>query len=283
MQPFSSLIIPSHHPPVTAYCIDNRQHGVRLQGYNAQKASFGRTINVKQVGHAVLHLDAYNEDYVFTLPAIHIEGLISGSPFVELEKSTYIVSSSGYTSRIDYSGKGWVSGKKNSFSAVMHPHGREKDILYTVDGRWSDSFTIKDAHKNVVVNYDAKTTPKTALTVKPLAEQDPLESRKAWKKVADAIVAGDLNTTGTQKTIIENYQRDLRKKEKEQGVEWERTFFTRMTRSPVLETLFKDIPGVGIDADQTNGIWEFDERKAAAAKPPYSRLSQELAQRGGWS
>lgn len=37
----------SHHPPVTAYCIWNEQHGVRLEGYNAQKASFKTTINVK--------------------------------------------------------------------------------------------------------------------------------------------------------------------------------------------------------------------------------------------
>jgi hypothetical protein len=37
----------SHHPPVTAYSIWNDQHGVRLEGYNAQKASFKTTINVK--------------------------------------------------------------------------------------------------------------------------------------------------------------------------------------------------------------------------------------------
>lgn len=38
---------PSHHPPVTAYCIWNSDHGVRLQGYNGQKVSFSRTINIK--------------------------------------------------------------------------------------------------------------------------------------------------------------------------------------------------------------------------------------------
>lgn len=43
----SGADIGSHHPPVTAYCIWNANAGVRLQGYNAQKASFSRTINVK--------------------------------------------------------------------------------------------------------------------------------------------------------------------------------------------------------------------------------------------
>ena len=57
----------------------------------------------------MLHLDAYNESYLITLSALHIEGLITGSPYVELNSSTYIQSSTGYTARIDYSGKGWVS------------------------------------------------------------------------------------------------------------------------------------------------------------------------------
>ena len=47
----------SHHPPVTAYCIWNDEHGVRLQGYNGQKVSISKTftINIKQVGRALLH------------------------------------------------------------------------------------------------------------------------------------------------------------------------------------------------------------------------------------
>ncbi|KAK1002503.1 Oxysterol-binding protein 4 [Friedmanniomyces endolithicus] len=169
----------SHHPPVTAYSIWNNKHGVRLQGYNAQKATFSRTIHVKQVGHALLHLDKYNEDYLITLPPLHIESLITGSPYVELNKSTYIVGSNGYTSRIDYSGKGWVSGTKNALSAIMYPHGQEKDkqaVIYTADGTWTDTFTIKDAKKNTVLTYNAKREPKTPLTVAPIDQQDPLET-----------------------------------------------------------------------------------------------------------
>ncbi|KAI6915682.1 oxysterol binding protein-like protein, partial [Hortaea werneckii] len=86
----------SHHPPVTAYSIGNEKHGVRLQGYNAQKASFRTTINVKQVGHAILHLDQYNEDYLITFPPLHIEGLITGSPYVELNTNSYIIGSNGF-------------------------------------------------------------------------------------------------------------------------------------------------------------------------------------------
>ena len=207
-------------------------------------------------------IDGFNESYLITLPALHIEGLITGSPYVELNKSTYIISSTGYTSKIDYSGKGWLSGKKNSFTASMFLHGKEKDPIYTVEGQWTDSFTIKDSHKHTVDSYDARKAPKTALQVAPIEQQDPLESRRAWSKVASAINKGDLNTTAAEKSIIENQQREMRKQEQTAGREWQRRYFNRVERSPAFETLIKEVPGGGVETDQTNGIWEFDQRKA---------------------
>ncbi|KAF2765698.1 Oxysterol-binding protein [Teratosphaeria nubilosa] len=263
----------SHHPPVTAYSIWNQQHGVRLQGYNAQKASFSRTINVRQVGHAVLHLDKWNEDYLITLPSLHIEGLITGSPYVELNKCSYIVGSNGYTSRIDYSGRGWVSGTKNSLSAIVYPHGKEKDktaVLYTADGSWTDTITIKDAKtKQVIDTYYAKKEPKTPLQVAPIEEQDPLESRRAWQKVAEAIQKGDMSTTAHEKSIIEEKQRALRKQEAADKKEWERRYFTRTEHLRIFETLIKEVPYGSLEKDQTNGIWIFDPTKAKGVRPPF--------------
>jgi oxysterol-binding protein-related protein 9/10/11 len=274
----------SHHPPVTAYSIWNNKHGVRLQGYNAQKASFGRTINVRQVGHAILHIDAYDEDYLVTLPSLHIESLLSGAPFVELNKSSYIVASSGYTARIDYSGRGWVSGNKNTLSAVIFPTGKEKhksDVLYTAEGSWTDTFTIKSAKdKSTLHTFNAKTEPRTSLEVADIKDQDPLESRRAWKKVAESIEKGDMNATASEKSIIEESQRALRKKEAQEGREWERRFFSRVKTLPASEKLIKEVPSGTLEADQTNGLWSFDQEKAKDAKPPFSKLSEEL--KDGW-
>merc|ERR1712046_460203 len=124
--------------------ISNNQHGVYLEGYNGQKCTFSRTINIKQIGHAIFSIPAYDETYLITLPNLHIEGLIFGSPFVELNDKTYITSSSGYTAKIDYSGKGWLSGKKNSFTAVMYPTGKEREILYSITSQWTKSFEIRE-------------------------------------------------------------------------------------------------------------------------------------------
>ncbi|PMD14535.1 Oxysterol-binding protein [Hyaloscypha hepaticicola] len=255
----------SHHPPVTAYHISNKKYGVYLQGYNAQKASFSRTINVKQIGHAVFAIPAYDETYLITLPNLHIEGLIFGSPFVELNDKTYITSSSGYTAKIDYSGKGWLSGKKNSFTATMYPTGKEKEVLYTITGQWTKTFEITEGAKKgkVVDSYDTEASTTTPLTIAPIEEQDPYESRRAWQKVAAGIAIGDMDITGEEKSKIEEEQRELRRQEKAEGRTWERRYFSLVENDAVLETLG---PVIGLlpEADKTGGIWRFDETKANA-------------------
>jgi hypothetical protein len=217
----------------------------------------------------VLHIDAFDEDYLITLPSLHIEGLITGSPYVELNSSTYIQSSSGYTTRIDYSGKGWVSGKKNTFSAVLYPEGKEKETIYKAEGQWTDSFTIKDAKtKSVVDTFDHKSTKTTALSVAPIEEQDDFETRRAWKKVSDAINSGNMDLTSSEKTIIETRQREMRQTEKDAGREWERKFFSRAPNYPLFEQLAQKV-GESLNDSQTNGVWQFDRERAKNAKSPF--------------
>lgn len=221
---------------------------------------------MKQIGHAVYSIPAFNETYLITLPNLHIEGLIFGSPFVELNDKTYITSSSGYTAKIDYSGKGWVSGKKNSFTATLYPTGKEKDVLYTINGQWTKAFEIREGsskHAAIIDSYDAESSPLTPLTVAPLDQQDPMESRRAWSKVAEGIASGNMDVTGTEKSKIENEQREWRNKEKAEGRVWTRRFFSKVESDPILSSLG---PAIGLlpEADKTGGIWRFDQKKAQA-------------------
>lgn len=227
------------------------------------------TDSAQQVGHAILHIDAYDEDYFITLPPLHIEGLITGSPYVELNSSTYIQSSSGYTSRIDYSGKGWVSGKKNTFSAIVYPEGKEKEVIYKAEGQWTDAWQFKDPKSKVAVDqFDPKKTPTTPLTVAPIEQQDDFETRRAWKKVSDAINKGDMDLTSAEKTIIETRQREMRKQEKDENREWERSFFSRAETFPTIQKLAGKV-GEALNDNQTNGVWVWDTKKASTAKSPY--------------
>ena len=114
-----------------------------------------------------------------------------------------------------------------------------------------------------VDSYDAKTSQKTPLYIAPISEQDPLESRRAWQKVQEAIGRGDLEMTGFEKSKIENKQREMRRLEKEEGREWERRYFSRVDDEPIFAKLAakRDIVS---ESDRTNGIWVFDQDKYKA-------------------
>lgn len=278
----------SHHPPVTAYCITNDKHRIRLQGYNGQKASFSRTIHVKQIGHALLtlHPPGSNkpETYLITLPALHIESLIYGAPFVELGKFIHIVSSSGYVAKIDFAGRGWLSGKKNSFTASLWKDGDEKNPLYTADGQWSDTFTLKEGEgkkATEIESFKPSDIKLAKLNVAPIDEQDVFESRKAWRSVARSIEKGDMDAVSHFKSRIENAQRALRKTEQEEKRDWERVFFSQADAKNEDEITFQNLVKVitslginswdGVAADKTGGVWRYDEKKAANAKQPFHK------------
>jgi len=148
----------------------------------------------------------------------------------------------------------------------MYPTGKEKETLYTVTGQWTKTFEITEGsskHKTAIDTYDAEALPTTPLTIAPIEEQDLMESRKAWSKVAAGIAVGDMDITGAEKTKIEVSQRELRQQEKAEGRTWERRYFSLVENDPTLTTLG---PAIGVlpEADKTGGIWRFDEAKAQA-------------------
>jgi hypothetical protein len=122
---------------------------------------------------------------------------------------------------------------------------------------------LADGHQQID-SYNAKINKTTPLYIAPIEEQDPLESRRAWQKVQEAIGRGDLETTGVEKSKIENEQREMRKIEREENREWERRYFTRVEEDPIFTRLAAN-RDITAEADKTSGIWVFDEDKYAKA------------------
>jgi len=272
----------SHHPPATAYNVWNDRYGVRvcptrsakfaqgltvvqLRGHVAPKVYFSGTVHIDRKGYSILHLDRYDEDYLITMPKVHVEGLMTASLQPELSGSSFIRSSFGYTAKIDYSCKGWLSGKRNSFAASMYKDGCEKTPLYTAEGLWSDVFTFKNVRTGEVVEkFDCKAHPTTPLQVAPIQEQHPLESRRAWQPVVEAINRGDIFTIAKEKTKIENEQRALRRQEKCEGVEFRRRYFSPAKEDIVAEKLAEGLQektSMKGNLDGAHGIWMWDEEK----------------------
>lgn len=255
----------SHHPPVTACNIWNDEHGIRLQGHVAPKAYFSSTVNIERKGYSILHIDKYNEDYLITMPKIHIEGIMTGSLSPELSGTTYIRSSSGYTVKIDYKSRGWVSGTSHSFVANLFHDDCENDPIYVAEGQWSGEFTIKHvASQEVIETFDTSAIPSTPLQVAPLEAQHPLESRRAWQHVVEAIERNDFLGVGHAKSKLENAQRELRKQEKASGTSFPRRYFSIAEGDPVAEKLVEGLGGktsLKGDMDGHHELWVWDEAK----------------------
>lgn len=90
----------SHHPPITACCLWNDELGIRAEGYTRQKISFSGSVHIEQIGHAILHIDAFQEDYLVPLPNVTVTGILSGKPYPELKGTYHITSSSGYVNLV---------------------------------------------------------------------------------------------------------------------------------------------------------------------------------------
>lgn len=221
----------SHHPPINAYSLLNDKHAITVQGYSRISSTFSRTLtlSVKQYGHALIEVQG--ETILVTEPPLHIEGLLVASPFVELGGKSYIQSTSGLIFEIEYSGKGFFSGKKNTFKAKLYPNvtsmNQKKNVLYSVEGQWSGvSHISRNSPSNMLTLFhdvDKMKSPK--MEVKPISEQHELESRKAWNDVARAIELGDMKLISQHKTKLEEQQRKLRREEKAKGIKWKRRWF----------------------------------------------------------
>ncbi|KAF8890646.1 hypothetical protein BD779DRAFT_239667 [Infundibulicybe gibba] len=232
----------SHHPPITAYVIENKTKGIRLVGHNAQKTSFsGGSIIVKQIGHAILAVtlpSGGQQEFLITLPRLRIDGLWYGSPYIELAETSHIVGG-GFISLVEYKGKGYFSGKSHSFKATVTPTPGTSGQEHVVEGTWHQSSKFaKGKHGDFHDVLGAKEEV-TAIGMGPKGEMGEFETRKLWAAVAKGIREGDFETASKEKGRIENEQRQRRKDEAAAGTTWPMKHFKHIESDPVYERLGK--------------------------------------------
>ncbi|KAF8642939.1 hypothetical protein AX16_009327 [Volvariella volvacea WC 439] len=256
----------SHHPPITAYVIENKTKGVKLVGHNAQKTSFsGGSIIVKQIGHAILTVNlpgGAKEEYLITLPKLRIDGLWYGSPYIELADTTYIIGG-GYVSLIEYKGKGYFSGKSHSFKAIVTPEPSAFGPLskpsslgsdHVIEGTWHQTSkflkTGQEFHNVLGPKEEV-----SALGGESDGEMGDFETRKLWSAVAKGIREGDYETASREKSKIENEQRQRRRDEAAAGTTWAWKHFGHTESDPIYEHLGKAVRLV----PPTEDIYTFEE------------------------
>ncbi|KAK3385573.1 hypothetical protein B0H63DRAFT_433318 [Podospora didyma] len=266
----------SHHPPITAMHLADNANGIRADGYARVEMTFNGAVNIRQVGHAVLHIDRYDEDYLIPLPDVKVRGFLSGCMYPEVIGTYTIVSSAGYVAEIRFSGEGLIRGKRNAFEARIY---RKADptqrSIYEASGVWSDGWTVKDARTGAVLEkyeVDACENQPVPIDIAPVEQQDPWESRRAWGGVLAGMEDGDMRQVLAEKSRIEQAQRQMRANEKAREEKWEPLLF-KTQRGEDHETFHKLSEGMAptwqLNHDKTKGVWRIDDRQVKNVQRPY--------------
>lgn len=299
----------SHHPPVTAVHISDPDHGVTADGYARVEMTFSpaQGIRVRQIGHAVLHVDSpagsdTDESYLVPLFDVHVRGLLSGSLYPEVLGTYRIVCSNGLVAEMKFTGESgilgrWGGGRRNAFTATIYDSRKlsstttPRQPIYEAEGVWSSRWTIRDARTGETVESWDADDPANApcpIELPDEEDQDPWESRRAWAGVTSALREGDLARAAKEKTKIEQAQRAMRRHEKEQGKgEWQQLLFKRQERRKVdgeegegeaeegsfLQRLLTlgACAGDGweLGEDKTKGVWAVDLAAVESMKRPF--------------
>lgn len=243
----------SQSPAVTAYRAVNQLHNVRLEGYHVLKMGFKTGPRIERPGHLVLSLDGHGERYAMTIPTVQLTGFVPPPPYPELESTVHIVGNNGMSCEIEFIGKGWLSGKKNSFKAKMREEGKGggKEVVWKVEGQWQGgSWKVTDA-KGKAVESEIDTTGPVALEqvdVQPVEEQGEYESGRLWSEAVAAIKNGDMQSV----------KMEVDKVLAREGVP-ETRYFEAGTWDEADELLAK--VGLGIQKEETRGVWRWKGEK----------------------
>ena len=265
----------SHHPPITAMHIVDDANGVRADGYARVEMTFNGAVNIRQVGHAVYHLDRFDEDYLVPLMDVKVRGFLSGCMYPEITGTYSIPSSSGLVSEIKFSGEGLLRGRRNTFEARVYRADdvAKKHPLYEVKGCWSDSWTVKDCTTGTVMDkyfVEAKENAPAPIVIDPVEQQDPWESRRAWGGVFNGMDRGDMRQVLTEKTKVEQAQRQMRASERSAGETWTPLLFKTMEGEDhaVFHALAQGT-GATLNEDRTKGVWRVDEGAVRGLQRPF--------------
>jgi hypothetical protein len=215
----------SHHPPISAFFVTNRQEGFTVSSTILAKSKFyGNSTLAILEGTATLSLLPRGEEYCMTMPYAHCKGILMGTMTVELGgKVTIECSKTGYCTEIEFKLRPFLGGGEFT-NAISGRIMLGKQTLAILTGRWDEEIFIKDKLTGAEETF-WKVSPEVRqrrlkrFTV-PLEEQSEFESAKLWRKVSEAIEHDDQIAATEEKSALEEAQRNAAKERKAKGYEW---------------------------------------------------------------
>ncbi|XP_017967025.1 oxysterol-binding protein-related protein 8 isoform X4 [Drosophila navojoa] len=206
----------SHHPPVSAFYVTNREDGFSISCSILAKSKFyGNSTSAVLEGMATMTLLPRGEIYTATTPYAHCKGILMGTLSMELGGKINIeCENTGYKTELEFKLKPFLGGS-DTINVVVGKIKLGKETLATINGHWDKELRLKDlktGEESVLLKVDAEMRSKRLIRhVVPLEKQLPTESQRLWSLVSDAIAREDQVAATEQKTVLEENQREAAK------------------------------------------------------------------------
>ncbi|XP_012159307.1 oxysterol-binding protein-related protein 8 isoform X3 [Ceratitis capitata] len=215
----------SHHPPVSAFYVTNRQDGFCISCSILAKSKFyGNSTSAVLEGVATLTLLPRGEKYTLNTPYAHCKGILVGTLSMELGGKVNIeCENTGYKTELEFKLKPFLGGSDYT-NLISGKIKLGKETMATINGHWDTEMTIKEAktgEETILFKADPETKQKRLVRyVVPLDAQLPNESERLWEKVSLAIRSDDQVGATEEKTVLEEAQRNAAKDRKASFTDW---------------------------------------------------------------
>lgn len=224
------LLQVSHHPPISAFYVTNRQDGFSISCSMLAKSKFyGNSTSAILEGTAALTLLPRGETYTLTIPYAHCKGILMGTLSMELGGKIAIeCENTGYKADIEFKLKPFLGGSEYT-NLVTARIKLGKETLASINGHWDGEIKMKDSRsgeESVLFSPTAEVRSRRLkrFTV-PIEAQGLNESERLWQHVSAAIHRDDQVAATEEKTALEESQRALVKERKATCTEWTPVLF----------------------------------------------------------
>jgi len=248
----------SHHPPVSCLFVSNRKDGFLINCSIHPRSKFlGTSAASILEGTAYLTILPFDEEYSITFPSAYVRGILFGTLLMEMCGVVCIQClKTKCKAEIEFKAKPFWGGDYNGISAKIK---RNKDTLYTISGKWDGRMDVTNSKtKQTEVLWDPKTAQLNPKIVPPLDKQEEFESQRLWSHVSAALRKKDQREATTEKTKLEDAQRQTLKVRKDNNEEWIPRLF-RQDRTgrwiyKYMNTSPRNPDGVGEEEEEEDGI-----------------------------
>lgn len=208
----------SHHAPKSSYFFALPQRKIRADGIVIPKSKFlGNSAASIMEGVARLtlgeHVDSRGqpEVYELTQPNIYVRNVLVGTLKLEIgDKAVVTCPALDMKCVVEFKVKGYIYGTYHEIKGTIT---HKDEPLYEITGKWNEVIYIKSlkGKGKKEVFFDTNQDRVHKPSVRPIAEQGPLESRRLWEKVCHALSEKNQKIATDEKFFIEDRQRDLQK------------------------------------------------------------------------